>query len=65
LVLPFEATSGIRWAELLSKLYSAGKRMPVQDSLIAATALEYGLTVATRNSHDFRNAGVKVVNPFA
>jgi predicted nucleic acid-binding protein len=38
--------------------------MPVKDSLIAATALAHGLSVATRNVHDFRNAGVKVENPF-
>jgi predicted nucleic acid-binding protein len=63
--LPFEAASGIRWAQLLAKLHSSGKRMPLNDSLIAATALEHGLTVATRNVRDFRNAGVKVVDPFA
>jgi predicted nucleic acid-binding protein len=39
--------------------------MPIKDSLIAATALVYGLTVATRNLRDFRKAGVKVVDPFA
>jgi predicted nucleic acid-binding protein len=63
--LPFEAASGVRWAQLLAKLHSSGKRMPLNDSLIAATALEHGLTVATRNVRDFRNAGVKVVDPFA
>jgi predicted nucleic acid-binding protein len=39
--------------------------MPVKDSLIAATALAHGLTVATRNVRDFRRAGVPVVDPFA
>lgn len=39
--------------------------MPVKDSLIAATALTHGLTVATRNARDFKKAGVKVVDPFA
>jgi predicted nucleic acid-binding protein len=38
--------------------------MPVKDSLIAASALQHGLTVATRNVADFSNAGVAVVNPF-
>jgi predicted nucleic acid-binding protein len=38
--------------------------MPVKDSLIAASALQYGLTVATRNVVDFSNAEVAVVNPF-
>jgi hypothetical protein len=39
--------------------------MPIKDSLIAATALAHGLTVATRNVRDFKKAGVKVVDPFA
>jgi hypothetical protein len=39
--------------------------MPIKDSLIAATALVHGLTVATRNVRDFRKAGVKILNPFA
>jgi toxin FitB len=39
--------------------------MPIKDSLIAATALHHGLTLATRNGPDFANAGVKVVSPFS
>lgn len=34
------------------------------DALIAATALHHGLTVATRNAHDFTPYGVLVANPF-
>ena len=63
--LPWEAACGLRWAKLLADLRAAGRAMPIKDSLIAATALVHGLTVATRNTHDFENAGVKVVNPFA
>ena len=37
--------------------------MPIKDSLIAATAPTHKLAVATRNSRDFANAGVLVVNP--
>jgi predicted nucleic acid-binding protein len=46
------------------KLRASGRAMPFKDSLIAATALVHGLTVATRNVHDFQQAGVKVFNPF-
>ncbi len=62
--LPFEAASGIRWAQLLARLHAAGTKMPIQDGLIAATALVHGLTVVTRNVRDFQKAGVTVVDPF-
>jgi hypothetical protein len=35
-----------------------------RDALIAATALVYGLTVATRNVADFERMGVGVLNPW-
>jgi predicted nucleic acid-binding protein len=63
--LPWEAEAGLRWTELLASLRTSGRAMPIKDSLIAATALVYGLTVATRNQRDFDKAGVKVVNPSA
>ncbi len=63
--LPWEAATGLRWARLLADLRRAGQSMPIKDSLIAATALVHRLTVATRNTHDFKKAGVKVVDPFA
>lgn len=62
--LPWDAATGLRWARLLARLRAAGQSMPVKDSLIAATALAHGLTVATRNVRDFKKAGVKVVDPF-
>jgi hypothetical protein len=52
------------WAGMLAKLKKAGSAMPIKDSLIAATALAHGLSVATRNTRDFRSAGVSLVNPF-
>jgi predicted nucleic acid-binding protein len=62
--LSWEAETGLRWAALLATLRQTGRAMPIKDSLIAATALVHGLTVATRNRSDFENAGVKVVDPF-
>jgi len=63
--MPWEAETGLRWAQLLADLRAAGRSMPVKDSFIAATALAHGLTLVTRNRRDFEAAGVKVVDPFA
>jgi toxin FitB len=63
-VLEIDAATGRVWARLLAELKRAGRAMPVKDSLIAATARQHGLTVATRNIAHFAHAGAKVVNPF-
>ena len=62
--LPWDANTGLKWAELLARLRTTGKAMPIKDSLIAATAAIHNLAIATRNRDDFVNAGVSVVDPF-
>ena len=62
--LHWQAVTGLRWAKLLADLRAKALSMPIKDSMIAATALVHDLTVATHNTADFRNAGVKLVDPF-
>ena len=62
--LPWDADTGLKWAELLAQLRATGKAMPIKDSLIAATAIVHGLAVVTRNRGDFANAGVHILDPF-
>ncbi len=59
-VLPVTLEVAQRWSSL-----HGTRPLPVVDSLLAATALAHGLTVATRNTKDFRDTGVPVVNPFS
>jgi len=61
----WDAETGLRWAELIASLRTSGKAMPIKDSLIAATALRYGIPLATRNRADFERADVDLVDPFA
>ena len=62
--LPWEAATGLKWAQLLARLRAAGRTMPIKDSLIAATALVHGLTVVTRNVRDFADTGIVVYDPW-
>lgn len=63
-VLPIESSTAHVWAELNARLQRMGRSMPLKDSLIAATALQHNLVVATRNTTDFHYAGVTTFNPF-
>jgi len=63
-VLGFNVTVAHVWAEQEFLLQAAGRRMPVEDSYIAATARRHNLTIATGNEKDFRRPGLKVFNPF-
>jgi toxin FitB len=51
-------------AEQERSLEKAGRRMPIEDSYIAATARRHGPTIATGNDRDFRRPGIMVFNPF-
>ena len=59
-ILPVTLAISQRWA-----LLSVPDPLPVIDGLVAATALEHDLTLATRNVSDVLRTGVDLVNPFA
>jgi predicted nucleic acid-binding protein len=63
--LPWDATISRRWAKLVVDLKRKGQTMPLLDGMIAATALQHDLTIATRNTRDFKKAGVAIFDPFA
>jgi predicted nucleic acid-binding protein len=63
-VLPLDRQCMIEWAKLVAHQESRGTPVPVIDSLIAATALAYDLTVVTRNVEDFERSGASILNPW-
>ena len=63
-LLPIDTKVVLVWGELTARLEKQGCPMPAIDSLIAATALEGGLNLVTRNDNDFAHCGVAVINPW-
>jgi toxin FitB len=63
-VLPFTQATGAYWAEMCARLEANGRTLAAFDSIIAATAVEHGLTLVTRNDRDFIAAPLLVVNPW-
>ncbi|MGH6738452.1 MAG: type II toxin-antitoxin system VapC family toxin [Bradyrhizobium sp.] len=59
-IVPFDLRAARRWGAL-----SAALGNDCVDLMIAATALENGFTVVTRNASDFGPTGVAVLNPFS
>ena len=58
-ILPFTDHS----ATICAALHVPNPRSE-RDAMIAATALEHGFTVVTRNTQDFVNTGVLLLNPW-
>lgn len=60
-ILPVDTAVADRWGRLEAE---AGCPLPTTDALIAATALEHGLVLVTRNTRDFAFPGLEVFNPW-
>ena len=63
-ILNVDVDTGRLWGEIDALCQSKGRRLPVLDGLIAATALRHGLHVVTRNVGDFESTGALIVNPW-
>jgi len=64
-ILPIDIPVALRWGQLIGELEGKGKTMAAIESLIAATALHQHCRLVTRNVHDFKHAGVGLLNSWA
>ena len=60
-ILSVDAGVADRWGRLQ---VAAGRPLPAIDSLLAATALQHGLALVTRNAKDFVFPGLEVIVPW-
>ena len=63
-VLDFTSEAASRYADIISYRQRAGLPMSMADGQIAAVASAHHFSVATRNTKDFEDCGLALVNPF-
>lgn len=63
-ILDIDLDTALCWGRIQGETERTGEKLPVMDSLIAATAAAHGLIVVTRNARDMERCGVRVCNPW-
>lgn len=63
-ILPINVHIAKIWGTLTAQQKKQGRILHTEDGLIAATCLQRGLSLMTRNVKDFEGTGVSVVNPW-
>ncbi len=64
-VLATDAAVWRQFGDLKASLRAIGRMQDGLDMVIAATALQHGLTLVTRNTRRFEDTGIRLVNPWA
>jgi toxin FitB len=63
-ILPFDQRSAREFAKILASRKAAGRPISQFDAMIAAIARSHGAALATRNTADFENCGIRLINPW-
>lgn len=64
-VLPVDQGVALAWGRFAAEGRASGRRLPVTDGLLLATAARHQLAFVTRNERDCADRGVPVVNPWS
>jgi len=59
--IPVDDRVGGAWAGLVARLRETGKRMPINDSWLAATALAYDMPIVTQDADFLDVPGLSVI----
>ncbi len=63
-VLPVTQAIAAGWGRLGGMRQLSGRPLSAPDGMIAATALEHSRALVTRNTKDFEDLGVTLINPW-
>jgi predicted nucleic acid-binding protein len=63
-VWPFTSEAAHWYGELLRRRERLARPMATADAVIAATALAHGALLATRDTNDFADIGLELINPW-
>jgi len=64
-ILLVDAEIAARWAKVMTRRQAIGRVIATMDVFIAATALRHVLTLVTRNTVDFENLELSLINPWS
>ncbi|CAN5442378.1 hypothetical protein BH11PSE4_BH11PSE4_40650 [soil metagenome] len=63
-ILTFDVFAASAYGRIAAARQRSGKPIGHFDGMIAAIALAYGASVATRDTYGFAGVGLNVINPF-
>lgn len=63
-VLSIDRDTARIWGEITARTQQTGTTLPASDGLIAATALNHGLHLMTRNTRHFAASGAIIIDPW-
>jgi hypothetical protein len=63
-ILPFDSAAAEIYAEMMAERFAKGRIDGELDVQIAAIARLHHATLATRNTADFEDCGIRLVNPW-
>jgi hypothetical protein len=63
-ILPLDSAAAAEFGRLAARRGKLGRRMETMDVLIAGIAASQGASLATRDTSDFDDLGLELINPF-
>ena len=63
-ILPFDESASVQYADVVTGRERIGRPIGIADAQIAAISRDLGAILATRNTADFEETGVELINPW-